>query len=39
MAVGAVEFLILARERVINQRHLTVTAFEAALVPMTILVR
>jgi len=39
MAIGAVELLILARERMINERHLTVAALEASLVPVTVLVR
>jgi len=39
MAVGAVELVVLAGERVIDQRHLTVAALETALVPVTLLVR
>ena len=39
MAVGAVELVVLARERMVDERHLTVAALETALVPMTLLVR
>lgn len=39
MAVGAVELVVLARERMIDERHLTVAALETALVPVTVLVR
>ena len=39
MAVGTVELVVLRRERMIDQRHLAVAALEAALVPVTILVR
>lgn len=39
MAVGTVQFVVLARERMINERHLTVAALETALVPVTVLVR
>jgi len=38
MAVGAVELVVLARERMVDERHLTVAALETALVPMTLLV-
>jgi len=39
MAVSAVQLFVLARERMIDQRHLAVAALEASLVPVTILVR
>jgi len=39
MALGAVELVVLTGERMIDERHLTVAALEAALVPVTVLVR
>jgi hypothetical protein len=39
MAIGAVEFLVLTGERMIDQRDLAVAAFKAFLVPMSLFVR
>jgi len=39
VAVRAVGLIILARERTIDQRHLTVDALETVLMPVTVLVR
>lgn len=39
MAVGAEESLVLVSERAIDQRHLTIAALEASLMPMLLLVR
>ena len=39
MAISAVELLVLAGERMIHKRNLTVTALEAFLVPVPIFVR
>lgn len=39
MAVGAEESLVLVSERTIDERHLTVAALEAFLMPMLLLVR
>ena len=39
MAISAVEFLVLAGERMIHERHLAIAALETSLVPVTVLVR
>ena len=39
VAIGAVEFVVLGGERLVNQGALAVTALETLLVPMAVLVR
>jgi len=39
MAISAVQLVVLAGERMIDERHLAVTTLEASLMPVTIFVR
>lgn len=39
MAISAIQFVVLTRERMINKRHLAVATFEASLVPVTVFIR